>query len=391
MPFILLIVIYLSFISLGLPDSLLGAAWPAMQSDLGTPVYAAGCISLIISCGTVISSLLADGLLRRFSCGIVSGCSVLLTAVGMYGFSAAESLRMLCLSAIPCGLGAGAVDAALNHYVAVHYPARHLLWLHCFWGIGCALSPVLMGAALQSGSGWQGGCRAVAMIQIVLTGMLFCALPLWRKTAVESEAQPHIPMRILLRMSGVPQTLLTVLCYAALESTAILWASSFCVQVRGMHPKTAAQAASLLFLGITAGRLLCGFLTRRFGTQCLIRAGLCGIACGLLLLILPLPAPAACAGLIILGTGCAPVSPCITHDTPVRFGKAYAQELIGMQTSAAYIGTSLMPPLFGLLTQCAGMEVLPLFLAMFLAMTALLTDPAVRAESCPIPSPDNQL
>ena len=378
MPFILLVVIYLSFISLGLPDSLLGAAWPAMQSDLGAPVYAAGCISVIISCGTVISSLLADRLLRRFGCGLVSGCSVLLTAAGMYGFSAAYSLQMLCLCAIPCGLGAGAVDAALNHYVAVHYPARHLLWLHCFWGIGCALSPALMGAALRSGTGWQGGYRSVSVIQILLTGMLFCALPLWRKTAAETDDSPRISMRILLRMSGVPQTLLTVLCYAALESTAVLWASSFCVQVRAMPAQTAAQAASLLFLGITAGRLLCGFLTVRCGAQRMICAGLCGIACGLLLLILPLPDPAACAGIVILGTGCAPVSPCITHETPVRFGKAYAQALIGMQTAAAYIGTSLMPPVFGLLARRAGMSILPLFLAMFLAMTALLTDPAAR-------------
>ena len=371
---LLLVVIYLSFISLGLPDSLLGAAWPTMHPMLGVPISYAGFLSMIISCGTVISSLLADRLLRRFGTGLVVSCSVLSTAVALFGFSAAPHFWMLCLFAVPYGLGAGAVDAALNHYVAVHYAARHMSWLHCFWGVGCAVSPYIMSFYLNRDSDWQGGYRAISLLQIVLTGVLFCSLPLWKRSAPDAQAHSGgTPMLTLLRRKGVPAALITFFSYCALESTAGLWASSFLVQERQIGAQTAAKFASLFYIGITAGRALSGFVADRFGDRRMIRFGLCGIGLGVAMLLLPFGNLCALAGLMIVGFGCAPVYPCQIHATPAIFGAETAQTLIGMQMAAAYIGTTLMPPLFGWIADRAGLGWFPLFLAFFLILMALLT------------------
>ena len=373
---LLLVVIYLSFISLGLPDSLLGAAWPSMQPQLGVPLSFAGCLSMIISCGTVISSLLSERLLRRFGTGLVVSCSVLMTAVALFGYSVSGSFLMLCLFAVPYGLGAGAVDAALNHYVALHYASRHMSWLHCFWGVGCAVSPYIMSFYLRRGDDWQGGYRAISVLQIILTAVLFCSLPLWKRSSAGADTAEaaRIPMRKLLREPGVIQVLVTFFSYCALESTAGLWASSFLVQQRGVGPQTAAKFASLFYIGITFGRLLSGFAADRFGDRRMVRFGLCGIGGGVLLLFLPLPDIIALSGLILIGFGCAPVYPCQIHATPVLFGKERAQALIGMQMASAYIGTTLMPPLFGVIADRAGLRMFPLFLAFFLVLMALLTE-----------------
>lgn len=373
---LLLAVIYLSFISLGLPDSLLGAAWPTMQPLLGVPISYAGFLSMIISCGTVISSLLADRLLRRFGTGLVVSCSVLSTAVALFGFSVSQQYWMLCLFAVPYGLGAGAVDAALNHYVAVHYAARHMSWLHCFWGVGCAVSPYIMSFYLSRASDWQGGYRAISVLQIILTFILFCSLPLWKRSTGtdDAEAVSPLPMRRLLRQRGVIQALVTFFSYCALESTAGLWASSFLVQQRHINAQTAAKFASLFYIGITVGRALSGFIADRLGDRKMIRLGLCGIAAGVGLLLLPFGNIFALAGLITVGFGCAPVYPCQIHATPVVFGKQSAQTLIGMQMASAYIGTTLMPPLFGWIADRAGLGMFPLFLLFFLVLMALLTE-----------------
>ena len=377
---LLLIVIYLSFISLGLPDSLLGAAWPTMQPLLAVPISYAGYLSMIISCGTVVSSLFADRLLRRFGTHAVVSCSVLLTACALFGYSCAQHYWMLCLFAVPYGLGAGAVDAALNHYVAVHFAARHMSWLHCFWGVGAALSPYIMSFYLSRNDDWQGGYRAVALLQIALTVILFCSMPLWkrRKAAhadgdTEADASP-LPMRTLLRQRGVWQALMTFFCYCALESTAGLWASSFLVHERGVDAGTAARFASLFYIGITAGRALCGFVSERLGDHRMIRLGCIGIAAGVILLLLPLPRGFALAGLITVGFGCAPIYPSQIHATPQVFGRAHAQALIGMQMAAAYVGTTLMPPLFGLCADKVGLGMFPLYLLLFLVLMALLTE-----------------
>lgn len=385
---LLLIVIYLSFISLGLPDSLLGAAWPSMQPILGVPLSSAGWISMIISCGTVVSSLLADRLLRRFGTGIVVSCSVLLTAIALFGYSVSGSFWTLCVFAIPYGLGAGAVDAALNHYVALHYAARHMSWLHCFWGVGCALSPYIMSFYLHRGNDWQGGYRSISLLQIILTVTLFCSLPLWKKSnAAESEDnRKPVSMRELLRERRVIKALVIFFSYCALESTAGLWASSFLVQERGVDPQTAARFASLFYIGITLGRLLSGFVTDRFGDHRMTRFGLCGILGGLVLLFLPLKNVFALAGLVLIGFGCAPIYPCQIHVTPTLFGTECAQAMIGMQMACAYVGTTLMPPLFGLIADRAGLRMFPLFLTFFLVLMALLTERArggVHTETYP--------
>ena len=388
MTLLLLIVIYLSFISLGLPDSLLGAAWPTMQQALAVPISRAGWLSMIISSGTVISSLCAGRLLKRFGTGAVVSGSVMLTAAALFGFSVSKGFAMLCLAAVPYGLGAGAVDAALNHYVALHFAARHMSWLHCFWGVGAALSPYIMSVFLRDGN-WQGGYRAVSVIQIVLTLVLFCSLPLWKRKGdasreTEQSAEKALPMRELLRVRGVRQILTAFFCYCALECTAGLWASSFLVYERGVDERTAARFASLFYIGITAGRFLCGFVSERLGDRRMIRLGLLGIAAGVLLLLLPLPRGFALAGLLTVGFGCAPVYPSQIHATPDLFGKSQSQSLIGMQMASAYIGTTLMPPLFGVIADRAGLKIFPLYLLFFLVLLALLTEQAhARGQSPP--------
>ncbi|MCR5306647.1 MAG: MFS transporter [Oscillospiraceae bacterium] len=379
MTVLLLVVIYLSFISLGLPDSLLGAAWPTMQQSLSVPISRAGWLSMIISAGTVISSLFSAKLLRRFGTGPVVSCSVLLTAAALFGFSVSSGFPMLCLAAVPYGLGAGAVDAALNHHVAVHYAARHMSWLHCFWGVGAAMSPYIMSFFLRQDGNWQGGYRAVSVIQICLTLVLFASLPLWKRsdgteTQDTEQAAAPLPMCALLRQRGVRQVLTAFFCYCALESTAGLWASSFLVYERGVGIQTAARFASLFYIGITAGRFICGFVSERLGDRGMIRLGLLGIAAGVTLLLLPLPCGFALAGLVTVGLGCAPIYPSQIHATPAVFGRAHAQALIGMQMASAYIGTTLMPPLFGVIADRAGLQMFPLFLMMFLVLMAMLTE-----------------
>lgn len=380
---LLLIVIYLSFISLGLPDSLLGAAWPTMQPMLGVPVSYAGYLSMIIACGTVISSLLTDTLLRRFGTGLLAAASVSLTAVALLGFSFAQSYAWLCLCAIPYGLGAGAIDAALNHYVALHYAARHMSWLHCFWGIGAAVSPYIMGWFLARDADWQGGYRTISLMQFVLSGILLCTLPLWKRTAAPEKSAGSSTMRGMLHRRGVLQAMLTFFCYCALESTAGLWASSYLVHDRMIAPETAAKFASLFYIGITAGRLLSGFVTERMGDHRMIRMGLCGIAAGICLVLLPLPNGFALAGLIVIGLGCAPIYPCQIHATPIVFGAESAQMLIGMQMASAYVGTTLMPPLFGIIAERADIGIFPLFLLFFLTAMALLTE-QVHGKASPV-------
>lgn len=360
---LLLVVIYLSYISLGLPDSLLGAAWPAMQPQLGVPVSYAGILSMIVSCGTVISSLLSGGLLRHFRTGTVSVCSVLLTAAALAGFSCAGSFPVLCCFAVPYGLGAGAVDAALNHYAAVHYPARHLNRLHSFWGIGCMLSPYIVSIRLTYG--WQSGFRTVAVLQAILTAILFCALPLWQKTEpAEASAVNPLP---LLKQKAILCSLCGFFSECALESTAGLWGSSFLVRYCGISAKTAAGAGALFYCGITLGRLAAGCLPERIDDRRMIRGGLCTAAAGMILL---LSSPCALCGLFMIGCGCAPVYPSRLHALPVRFPDADPQTLIGLHIAGGSLGMTLMPPLFGMLAEQTGFRIFPAYLLCFLVITA---------------------
>lgn len=375
---LLLAVIYAAFISLGLPDALLGAAWPAMQGELGAPVSYAGIISMIISAGTIVSSLNSDRLTKKLGTGKVTAVSVAVTAAALWGFSAAGSFPVLCVIAFPYGLGAGAVDAALNNYVAIHYKARHMSWLHCFWGIGASAGPYIMGACLGGGLPWNSGYRIVSLLQLVLTAVLFFTLSWWRKPGEAgeegSEGGESFQLKDLLRLPGAKAALASFFCYCALEQTAGLWAASYMVLNRGVTAEAAARWASLFYLGITAGRFLCGFITLKLDDKAMVRLGQTAALAGILLLALPLGQGLTGTGLVMVGMGCAPIYPALLHETPSNFGEDKSQAIMGMQMACAYVGTMAMPPLFGMLSGAAGMWLYPWYLLALAAVMAVMVE-----------------
>ncbi|EFB77469.1 MFS transporter [Subdoligranulum variabile] len=369
---LLLPVIYLAFISLGLPDGLLGAAWPSMYGQMGADLSWAGAVSMIISAGTIVSSLASDRLNSRLGTGKVTACSVALTAVALFGFSLSTAFWQLCLWAVPYGLGAGSVDAALNNYVALHYESRHMSWLHCMWGIGASIGPVIMGWALAADT-WQSGYRIISLLQIVLTAVLVFSLPLWKRpdrTGAADITPEHRSLPQLMRIPGVPEVMVSFACYSAVECTTGMWAASYCTLVRGIDAGTAAGWASLFYLGITVGRFFCGFLTMKFNDHQMILGGQAVILAGLLLIFLPAGNGLLFAGLIIVGLGCAPIYPSIIHETPANFGRNLSMSMTGVQMAAAYVGTTLLPPFFGLLAQHISMTLFPWYL---LAALILMT------------------
>ena len=382
---LLLVIIYLAFISLGLPDSLLGSAWPSMYQEFSVPVSYAGGISMIIAAGTIVSSLQSDRLTREFGTGMVTACSVLMTAAALLGFSVSHSYAALCLWAIPYGLGAGSVDASLNHYVALHYASRHMSWLHCMWGIGASLGPYIMGYTLSGGS-WNLGYRYIAILQIALTAILLFGLPLWNRKAV-AEAGPGagkeepLALRRIISIPGAKEVMVTFFCYCSLEQTTGLWVSSYLVLHRGLAEDIAASFASLFFVGITAGRALGGFLTLKLNDTQMIRLGQAIAAAGILLLFLPLGDSGALAGLILIGLGCAPIYPSIIHSTPERFGADKSQAIIGVQMASAYVGTCLRPPVFGLIANHISVSLLPLCLLLILAFMVFMHEKLLKATS----------
>lgn len=373
---LLLAMIYLSFISLGFPDGLLGAAWPTMCPEFNVPLSWAGGISMLISGCTIISSLMSDRLTHRFGTGKVTAFSVALSAAALIGFSTCGSYWQLLLWAIPFGLGAGGVDASLNNYVALHYASRHMSWLHCMWGIGATLGPNIMGFALSGGQHWTAGYRWVGLVQIALTAVLVLSLPLWKgrqgNAVEEGKEDKPLSLRQIFAIPGAREVMVMFFCYCALEQTAALWASSYLALYKGVPSETAAFFASMFFIGITAGRALNGFLTMRFSDPQLIRMGQCGIAIGIVAMLLPMGKEMSLAGLILVGLGCAPIYPCVIHSTPDHFGAERSQALIGVQMASAYIGSCLMPPLFGLTASRFGVSLLPVFLLAILALMVFM-------------------
>ena len=370
---LLLAIIYLAFISLGLPDAVLGAAWPSIYPQFGVPVSWMGGISMIIALGTVVSSLQSDRLTRALGTGKVTALSVGLTAAALFGFSVSGSFWQLCLWAVPYGLGAGSVDAALNNYVALHFESRHMSWLHCMWGIGAASGPAIIGWVLTGGQSWQGGYRIVSLLQVALTAVLVCALPLWKRPAAGAGDAPEaeaLPLRQVVGIPGAREIMVCFFCYSAVEQTTGLWASSYLTLCRGVPAETAASFASLFYLGITAGRAVCGFLTLRFSDTQMIRLGQVLIGAGVAALALPGPQLLALAGFVLVGLGCAPIYPSIIHSTPAHFGAARSQAMIGVQMASAYIGTCLMPPLFGLMASYISAALLPAWLLVLLGLMA---------------------
>jgi len=371
---VLLIIIYLAFISLGLPDSLLGSAWPSMYPNMDVPISYAGIVSMIITVGTIVSSLFSDRVIKKFGTGFVTSVSVLMTAGALLGFSVSNKFYMLCLFAIPLGIGAGSVDVGLNNFVALNYKAKHMSWLHCFWGVGAMTGPVIMAYFLERGYIFQSGYRAIAIIQFILVVVLTVTLPLWKKTSSTNKVgadkekcndtvQEHkvISKKELLKLPGVKQVLLAFFCYCGIESTTGLWGSSFAAMVRGIPAETAATWASLFFFGITFGRFISGFVTLKLNNRQMIRLGEALIAVGIIMVMLPFGKVTSLVGFIMTGIGCAPIFPSLIHETPQNFGAKYSQSIIGLQMACAYIGSSVMPPLFGVLASLIGYSIMPFY------------------------------
>lgn len=390
---LLLAIIYLAFISLGLPDSLLGSAWPTMYQQFGVPISYAGIISMIISAGTIVSSLQSDRLTKKLGTGKVTAISVAATAVALFGFSFSHSFWALCLWAIPYGLGAGSVDASLNNYVALHYESRHMSWLHCMWGVGATAGPYIMGIALSMGQGWNMGYRYIGIIQVVLTAVLVFSLPLWkgRKSPTENlqnaemeqllenasekadtTAEKALSLREILKIAGAKEVMLCFFCYCALEQTAGLWASSYLTLHKGVSSETAAIFASLFYIGITVGRAISGFITMKLNDTQMVRLGQSIIVLGIMAMVLPGSNVLELAGLILIGLGCAPIYPCVIHSTPAHFGADKSQAIIGVQMAFAYIGILAMPPLFGVLASRISVALLPCYLFAILVVMVIM-------------------
>ena len=386
---VLLAVIYIAFISLGLPDALLGSAWPVMYREFGVNVSYAGIISMIIAFGTVVSSLQSDRLTKKFGTGRVTAASVALTAFALFGFSLAHSFYALVFLALPYGLGAGSVDASLNNYVALHYKSRHMSWLHCMWGVGAAAGPYVMGFALAHGNTWNAGYRAIAVLQTALTALLVFSLPLWKRNdktdaadRISGAAQPSpsgrteasafdsadtrpLSLKEIINLPGAKSVMLSFFCYAAVEQTSGLWAASYAVLHNGVSADTAARYASFVYLGITAGRALCGFISMYLNDTQMVRLGEIVIFAGVILLFMPFGNAFTLLGFALTGLGCAPVFPSLIHATPHHFGVNKSQAVIGVQMASAYIGNCALPPLFGFIANRFGISLLPVYLLLF--------------------------
>ncbi len=371
---LLLAIIYLSFISLGLPDALLGSAWPSMYKEFNVPISYVGIISAIISVGTIISSLQSDRLTKKFGTGKITAFSVAMTAIALFGFSITHSYWLLCIWAIPYGLGAGSVDASLNNYVALHYKSKHMSWLHCMWGIGAAIGPYIMGYTITNNN-WNAGYRYISIIQIILTAILFLSFPLWNKNDEENKEKIStkvLSLKEIIKISGTKEIMICFFCYCAIEATTGLWASSYLNIYKGADIKTAASFGSLFYIGITAGRVISGFITMKLNDNQMIILGESLILIGIILMIIPAINIVSLIGFIIIGLGCAPIYPSIIHSTPYNFGAENSQAIIGVQMASAYVGTSIMPPLFGYIANHISISLLPFYLILILILMFIM-------------------
>ncbi|MEI0700772.1 MFS transporter [Brachyspira intermedia] len=377
---LLLAIIYLSFISLGLPDALLGSAWPTMHKELNVPISYAGIISMIISAGTIISSLQSDRLTKKFGTGKITAFSVAMTAIALFGFSITHSYLFICVWAIPYGLGAESVDASLNNYVALHYESKHMSWLHCMWGIGATIGPYIMGYALTNNN-WNAGYRYISIMQIVLTAILFFSLSLWNKNNEENKEKIStkvLSLKEIIKIPGAKEIMICFFCYCALEATTGLWASSYLNIYKGVDIKTAASFGSLFYIGITVGRAISGFITMKLNDNQMIVLGESLILIGIILMIIPAVNIVSLIGFIIIGLGCAPIYPSIIHSTPSNFGAENSQAIIGVQMASAYIGTLAMPPLFGYIANHISISLLPFYLILILVLMFIMHKLMIR-------------
>ncbi len=386
MTHLLIIIIYLAFISLGLPDAVFGGAWPTMYLEFGVPVSYAGIVTFIISIGTIVSSLQSDRLTFKLGTGKVTAMSVAMTAVALFGFSISSSFIELCLWAIPYGLGAGGVDASINNYVALHYSSRTMSWLHCMWGLGAMTGPYVVGFVLAGGANWNRGYQVIALLQAILTAILIASLSLWKKretTIVENGKEVEtkvLGLKEVYAINGAKEIMIAFFCYCALEQTAGLWASSYMVLHKGVSTEAAATYASMFYIGITVGRFISGFLTMKLNDKQMIRLGFAVLGVGVAVLFLPMSEYVALAGFVLIGMGCAPIYPCIIHSTPDIFGADKSQAIIGVQMASAYVGTLLMPPLFGLIANHISVGLLPLYLCLILVLMIVMYERLVKKK-----------
>ncbi len=391
----ILVIIYISFICLGLPDSLLGVSWPIIRTEFDVSLSAVGPVFMTIAGGTIVSSFFSGHVLKRFGTAKVAAISTAMTAAGILGFYFAPSVQWFYLMAIPLGLGAGSVDAGLNDYVATHYKSHHMSWLHCFWGIGATVGPMIMSQFIK-GSTWRQGYLTVALIQASFAAFLFVTLPAWKKaeslratakeepTAADSApAAENSKGSRLLAIKGVKPVLITLLFYCGAEATLGLWGSSYLVQIKNLTPSIAASWVAMYYGGITVGRFFNGFLTLKLSNKALIRLGLLILLGGVLLLLLPLPEVFTMFGMMCIGLGCAPIFPCILHETPARFGAERSRSLMGIQMAVAYTGSTFLPPIFGYVAGAASIALYPFAILAYTLIMLLCAERTNRIFSNP--------
>lgn len=382
MTVLLLIVIYITFISLGLPDSMTGAAWPAIMADLNLPLSLESVLGIVTTGGTVISSLFSAKLINKYGTGLVTAISVLLTAVAVLGISFCPSVLWILLMCVPLGMGAGAVDSGLNNYVALHFKASHMNFLHCFWGIGVTISPLILGFALDKFDSWRYGYRIVAVIQVVIVAILFLSLPLWKKKAEVDEEKPAktLSLKDTFKIKGVVFACIAFACYCAIEYTCGQWSASYFVGALGLDKATAARWCGMFYFGITLGRGLCGFIAMKVKSHTMVVVGECLMIAGCLIIILPYPY-AKLAGVLTVGIGCAPVFPGMLQLTPSRFGEEYSQSVMGVQMACAYVGSCFIYPVFGLIAEYVSIKLYPFYMLIFavlLIVVTFVTDKAAK-------------
>ena len=370
----LLTLIYLSFISLGLPDSMLGSAWPAMNISLNAPLWGAGLVQMLISFCTIISSLNSAKLIRKFGTGRLTAISVATTALALLGFSLAKNYAFLLVMAVPLGLGAGAVDAGLNNYVALHCEAKHMSWLHCFWGVGTIIGPMILSTVLRVGGSWATGYRTVGLIQCAVSALLFATLGLWKRGDIQQEEHSAKTLSVfeVLSLPGAKAGMVTFLCYCAVESTLGLWGATYISQVRGVDEATAASFGAMFYIGITVGRAISGFMAMKLLPKQMVRVGQALLALGCVLMMIPARSALSGVGLVVCGLGCAPIYPNIIQDTPVNYGAENSQAAIGVQMAFAYVGSTFLPSIFGALAGVGGYGLLPYFAIGICALMAAL-------------------
>ncbi|CUP12813.1 MFS transporter [Clostridium disporicum] len=383
---VLLVIIYIAFISLGLPDAILGSAWPTLHQDLGVPMSYAGVVTMIVAGGTIVSSFFSGKVIKKFGTGKVTTFSVFLTAAALLGIYFSPSFIWICILGIPLGLGAGAVDSALNNFVALRYEAKHMNWLHCFWGIGATAGPFIMSLYLLKENGWRLGYLTIGIIQAVLVICLFASLPLWKKFEVKDndDEDTHVEVKVstLIKLPGAKPALISFFCYCAIELTTGLWASSFLVVNNGLSAEKAAKWVSLYYLGITVGRFLSGFLAIKLNNKQMIRIGEVICIIGAVLLMMPFSNSLQLCGLILIGLGCAPIYPAMLHETPNRFGKELSQGIMGIQMATAYVGSTFVPPIFGFLSGVLGFNILPYFLMILMILMLATSERVSKVCRC---------